>query len=195
MPDPLTSQQRHTCMSHIRSKNTNPEVKLRKELFKRGYRYRINVRKLGGTPDIVLSKYRTCIFVNGCFWHGHDGCRFYSHPKTNPEFWEDKVKRNKERDLLVSTRLETLGWSVITIWECELKKAKLEDTLKRVEKQLAENLLDWEVYRKKRKEDRAFALEENRRRKATREQIELELQKMFNIPKRVVRMAKDIGFE
>lgn len=195
MPDPLTPQQRHTCMSHIRSKNTKPEVKLRRELFRRGYRYRINVKGLGGTPDIVLAKYRTCIFVNGCFWHGHDGCRFFTHPKTNPEFWEEKVKRNRERDLLVNTRLETLGWSVITIWECELKKAKLEDTLSQVEEQLARNLQYWEAYRQKRKEDRAFALEENRRRKAVREEIEAELQKEFRIPKMIIRMSRDFDAE
>ena len=82
MPDPLTLQQRHLCMSHIRSKDTSPELKLRHELWRRGYRYRTNVRRLPGTPDIVLGKYRTVIFVNGCFWHGHKGCRKYTVPKS-----------------------------------------------------------------------------------------------------------------
>ena len=82
MPDPLTLQQRHLCMSHIRSKDTSPEMKLRRELWRRGYRYRTNVRKLPGTPDIVLGRYRSVIFVNGCFWHGHEGCRKYTVPKS-----------------------------------------------------------------------------------------------------------------
>ena len=100
MPDPLTLQQRHLCMSHIRSKDTSPELKVRRELWRRGYRYRVNVRSLPGTPDIVLGRYRSVIFVNGCFWHGHEGCRKYTVPKSNVEFWKEKVARNRERDLL-----------------------------------------------------------------------------------------------
>lgn len=89
MPDSLTLQQRHLCMSHIRSKDTSPELKVRRELWRRGYRYRVNVRSLPGTPDIVLGRYRSVIFVNGCFWHGHEGCRKYTVPKSNVEFWDE----------------------------------------------------------------------------------------------------------
>ena len=95
---PLASLSRHVNMSRIRGKNTSPELKVRRWLHGQGFRFRVNVRRLPGTPDIVLAKYRTCIFVNGCFWHGHDGCRSYTHPKTNPEFWEEKVARNKMRE-------------------------------------------------------------------------------------------------
>ena len=86
--------------------------------------------KPSGKPDIMMRKYRTCIFVNGCFWHGHEGCRYYTIPKTNTEFWVNKVKRNKERDLKVQYELAAMGWHSITIWECELKPVKREDTLK-----------------------------------------------------------------
>ena len=96
----------------------------------RGFRYRLNHPRLPGKPDIVMRKYRTCIFVNGCFWHGHEGCRYYTIPKTNTEFWVNKVKRNKERDLKVQHELAAMGWHTITIWECELKPGKREDTLK-----------------------------------------------------------------
>lgn len=102
MPDILTPDQRHKCMSHIRSRNTKPEVKLRKELFRLGYRYRLNVKGLDGRPDIVLAKYRTCIFVNGCFWHGHKGCPKFVLPKTNVEFWLAKIENNRERDLKIT---------------------------------------------------------------------------------------------
>lgn len=101
MADSLTSEERHRNMSQIRSKDTSPEIKVRRALFYSGFRYRINVKTLPGTPDLVLPKYRTCIFVNGCFWHGHKGCRQYTVPKTNREYWIDKVRRNKERDALV----------------------------------------------------------------------------------------------
>ena len=129
MPDILTPQQRHANMVAIHGKNTKPEAIVRKWLWGRGYRYRLNHRKLPGKPDIVMRKYRTCIFVNGCFWHGHEGCRYYTKPKTNTEFWVNKVKRNKERDKTVKHQLTSMGWHSITIWECELKSAKREKTL------------------------------------------------------------------
>ena len=116
MPDKLTPEQRHRNMSRIRSRDTKPEKKVRQTLFRSGFRYRLNVRNLPGTPDIVLPKYRTAIFVNGCFWHGHKGCKYYTVPSTNVEFWMDKVRRNKERDDLNNQRLESLSWSIITIW-------------------------------------------------------------------------------
>lgn len=129
MPDILTPQQRHSNMAAIHGKNTKPEVMVRKWLWSHGYRYRLNHPRLPGKPDIVMRKYRTCIFVNGCFWHGHEGCPYYTVPKTNTDFWDNKVRRNRERDLKVQHELAAMGWHSITIWECELKPVKREDTL------------------------------------------------------------------
>ena len=125
-----TSPQRHANMAAIHGKDTKPEMVVRHWLWGHGFRYRLNHPRLPGKPDIVMRKYRTCIFVNGCFWHGHEGCRYYTIPKTNTEFWVNKVKRNKERDLKVQHELAAMGWHTITIWECELKPGKREDTLK-----------------------------------------------------------------
>ena len=124
-----TSPQRHANMAAIHGKDTKPEMVVRRYLWGHGFRYRLNHPRLPGKPDIVMRKYRTCIFVNGCFWHGHEGCRYYTIPKTNTEFWVNKVKRNKERDLKVQHELAAMGWHTITIWECELKPGKREDTL------------------------------------------------------------------
>ena len=127
--DRLTKQQRSSNMAAIHGKDTKPEMVVRRWLWGHGYRYRLNHPRLPGKPDIVMRKYRTCIFVNGCFWHGHEGCRYYTIPKTNTEFWVNKVKRNKERDLNVQHELATMGWHSITIWECELKTKVREKTL------------------------------------------------------------------
>ena len=129
MTDFLTSPQRHANMAAIHGKDTKPEMVVRRYLWGHGFRYRLNHPRLPGKPDIVMRKYRTCIFVNGCFWHGHEGCRYYTIPKTNTEFWVNKVKRNKERDLNVQHELATMGWHSITIWECELKPKIREKTL------------------------------------------------------------------
>ncbi|MCQ2318928.1 MAG: very short patch repair endonuclease [Bacteroidales bacterium] len=129
MPDRLTPEQRHKNMSSIHSRNTKPEILVRQYLWSHGYRYRLNSKKLPGKPDIVLAKYKTCIFINGCFWHGHDGCRYYTVPKSNTEFWVNKVARNRQRDGQVRQKLEIMGWHCITIWECELKKEKRKQTL------------------------------------------------------------------
>ena len=123
-------------MSCIKGKNTKPEEIVRKALFANGFRYRKNDRRLPGTPDIVLPKYRTVIFVNGCFWHGHTGCKYYVVPKTNTEFWLNKITSNIERDAIKATQLKELGWRVITIWECELKKDKRELTLENIIKSI-----------------------------------------------------------
>ena len=125
--DKLTPQQRHSNMSAIHSKDTKPEIIVRKGLFKRGFRYRLNHKRLIGHPDLVLRKYRTCIFVNGCFWHGHEGCS--KIPSTNREFWEAKIRRNKERDIETQKELAKMGWHCITVWECELKPNFREKTL------------------------------------------------------------------
>ena len=130
MSDIHTSQQRHANMAAIHGKDTKPEMVVRRFLWGQGFRYRLNHPRLPGKPDIVMRKYRTCIFVNGCFWHGHEGCKYYTIPKTNTEFWINKVRRNKERDLRVQRELASMGWHSIIIWECELKPPKREDTLK-----------------------------------------------------------------
>ena len=127
--DKMTKEQRHHCMAAIRGKDTKPEITVRKFLFSRGFRYRLNHPRLPGRPDIVMRKYRTCIFVNGCFWHGHEGCRYYVLPKTNTEFWKAKIERNRTRDAEEQRRLAAMGWHCITVWECQLKPAVRERTL------------------------------------------------------------------
>ena len=107
-------------MSHIRSKDTKPEVVLRKALFARGFRYRINDKRLVGKPDIVLPKYHTVIFVHGCFWHRHEGCNHFRMPHSHLDYWEAKINRNVERDNIVQTALSNDGWHVIIVWECEI---------------------------------------------------------------------------
>lgn len=116
-------------MAQIRGKGTKPEMVVRKFLFGRGFRYRLNHPWLPGHPDIVLRKYRSVIFVNGCFWHGHEGCRYYVVPKSNTEFWKAKIARNRARDIEEQRRLASMGWHCITVWECQLKPAVREQTL------------------------------------------------------------------
>jgi DNA mismatch endonuclease (patch repair protein) len=117
-------------MSRIRSKNTRPEQLVRKFLFSYGFRYRICDKKLPGNPDIVLPKYRTVIFIHGCFWHGHSGCRYFVIPKTRTDWWLQKFETNKRKDNLNKSELRKDGWKVKIIWECELKPMKIEKTLK-----------------------------------------------------------------
>lgn len=128
MADRHTPAQRSYNMSRIRSTNTKPEVLLRKKLFAEGFRYRINDKKLPGKPDIVLKKHNTVIFVNGCFWHGHNDCRDFVIPKTKTEFWLNKINGNMMRDTKHTETLTKLGWKVITVWGCELKKNTIEAT-------------------------------------------------------------------
>lgn len=165
MSDLLSPKQRHTCMSHIRSRNTKPEVKLRRELFRLGYRYRINKKGLPGSPDIVLAKYRTCIFVNGCFWHGHKGCRYATRPQSNTEYWQNKIDSNKERDLRDYTFLESKGWRVIVVWECELKKNKIDSTIPSVIERLEANREAWLAEQADRRQRREAWQEEIKKRK------------------------------
>lgn len=188
MTDTMTPEQRHRCMSHIRSKATKPELLVRRWLWGHGYRYRLNVKSVPGKPDIVLRPYRTAIFVNGCFWHGHNvrmrECRnalmreseeprsgnnlqdlqdFASAereqenkdipnspcckiPQTNRTFWLEKIRRNQERDQHNYRLLQDNGWQVIVVWECQLKPATLEHTMREVELLLNDNLL--RMYRK-----------------------------------------------
>ncbi|MCR4931333.1 MAG: very short patch repair endonuclease [Bacteroidales bacterium] len=186
MTDKMTPEQRHKCMSHIRSKDTKPELKVRRWLWSHGYRYRLNVKSVPGKPDIVMRPYRTAIFVNGCFWHGHQ-LRFaqmydvrgmkleetrsgnnlrdlqdfarveleqeYNErdiqssscckiPSTNREFWVAKIRRNRERDQKNYRILQENGWQVIVIWECQLKSAVIDHTMREVELLLNNNLIE-----------------------------------------------------
>ena len=154
MTDTMSPAQRHRCMSHIRSRNTKPEIKVRQWLWKHGYRYRLCVKGVPGKPDIVMRKYRTAIFVNGCFWHGHgvqlkvdngqltvensECCRI---PQSNTEFWIQKIHRNQERDKQNYRILQENGWQVIVLWECQLKSKQLEQTMRQVEQRLLDNLI------------------------------------------------------
>ena len=136
MTDHLTPEQRHYVMSRIHGKGTKPELLVRHWLWHHGYRYRLNVKSVPGKPDIVMRKYHTAIFVNGCFWHGHEGCDKFRMPQSNVEFWEHKIHRNQERDQQNYQRLHDNGWQVLVIWECQLKPNTLEETMTRVELQL-----------------------------------------------------------
>ncbi len=132
MADRHTEKQRSYNMSRIKGANTKPEILLRKILFAEGFRYRINDKNLPGRPDIVLKKYKTVIFVNGCFWHGHRDCKYFIIPKTRTEFWMHKINGNIDRDLKNEEALIKLGWKVITVWECDLKKKTFDLTIQRI---------------------------------------------------------------
>lgn len=127
--DNLTKEQRHHNMAAIHGKDTKPEILVRKFLFSRGFRYRLNHPRLPVHPDLVLRKYRTVIFVNGCFWHGHEGCKYFRLPKTNIDFWKNKIEQNKERDKKEQCQLAAMGWHCITVWECQLKPKVRNQTL------------------------------------------------------------------
>lgn len=127
----MTPDQRRKNMQHIRSKDTKPEVKVRSWLFRRGFRFRKNDARYPGKPDVVLPKYHTVIFVNGCFWHHHEDCQYAYIPKSRTDFWVKKFKRNQVNDKLHRDQLKAMGWKVITIWECELKK-DFENVMNRV---------------------------------------------------------------
>lgn len=122
MVDVFTPEQRSTVMARIRGKDTKPEIAVRRILHAMGYRFRLHRRDLPGTPDIVFPGRRKAIFVHGCFWHGHPGCRFARRPATRPEFWAEKIGGNQKRDRIVVARLRSLGWSVATVWECALRR-------------------------------------------------------------------------
>ena len=127
--DKHTKETRSYNMSMIKSTGTKPEEMVRKYLFSRGLRFRKNVRTLPGKPDIVLRKYKTVVFVNGCFWHGHSNCKYFVMPKSNVEFWQEKISRTIMRDNEVYEKLADSGWNVLTIWECQLKKNHREKSL------------------------------------------------------------------
>lgn len=129
MADTVSKQKRSEIMSHVTGKETKPEIMVRKYLFARGLRYRKNVKQLPGTPDIVFPKYKTAVFVNGCFWHGHKGCKYSHLPSTNLEYWEKKIADNLERDERKTRKLEKLGYRVLIVWQCQLKPNIKIDTL------------------------------------------------------------------
>ena len=139
--DKITPEQRSKTMSRIRAKNTKPEMIVRRYLYANGFRFRVNVRTLPGTPDIVLKKYHTAIFINGCFWHGHV-CQQGRMPKSNVEFWLNKITRNKERDEEVRDKLRTIGWRTMVVWECQLKPSVRQQTLEGIVYLLNEAFLD-----------------------------------------------------
>ena len=162
MPDVLTQDQRHRNMAAIHSASTNPEMKLRRALWHQGFRYLKNDKRLPGRPDIVLPKYRTAVFVHGCFWHGHEGCKYYSVPLTNTEFWIANVDRNQERDQVVWRQLEAKGWFVIIVWECQLKKAVFDDTVNRVAAEIVKNGSKYQSLQEERRLSRKKYLKEKR---------------------------------
>ena len=137
--DKLTKEQRHRCMSAIKGKDTKPELLVRKFLFSRGFRYRLNHPRLPGHPDLVLRKYRTVIFINGCFWHGHQGCKYAHLPSTNLEYWEKKIADNLERDKRKTQELERLGYRVSVVWQCQLKPKVREQNLRNLYNNIVEH--------------------------------------------------------
>jgi len=139
MTDVHDQETRSFNMSRIRSKDTKPEIIVRQFLFREGYRYRLHDKKLPGKPDLVLRKYKTVIFVHGCFWHGHEGCKYFVVPKTRTEWWLNKINRNKQLDSENIKKLKANGWKIITIFECGLKDGKTEKTLNYITKQLEAN--------------------------------------------------------
>ena len=186
MSDTLSQTQRSYNMSRIRGKNTKPEILVRKGLHAHGFRFRLHNKKLPGSPDIVLPKYGVAIMVNGCFWHGHKGCRYATKPKSNVEFWETKIARNRHRDEVTNAHLEALGWHVITVWECELRGKSIVTS--RLDA-LAEEIREAGYAQSKRKElakrnrtEYRVTLMEMMERQA---QLEKEINDLYPIPQRI----------
>lgn len=192
MSDILTPRQRHTCMSRIRGKNTKPEILVRKGLHARRFRFRLQDRRLPGRPDIVLAKYGVAIMVNGCFWHGHKGCRYASRPKSNMEFWEAKIARNRHRDEVTSAHLEALGWTVITIWECELRgKEAAEARLDALAEDIRHAGEKKAQREKSRRISRAAAKKEREQMLERQKKLEEEIKNMFPISKKIQIASKE----
>ena len=164
-------------MKQVHSASTKPEMKLRNALWHLGFRYRVNVKRLPGSPDIVLPKYHTVIFVHGCFWHGHKDCKNASTPKTNTDFWTAKITRNQERDQKVWRQLEAKGWYVIIVWECQLKKVVLGETIARVEAEIIHNGERYQQEQEERKVSRLAYLQERKAKKEREVALKAELLK------------------
>lgn len=191
MADKLSSSQRKYCMSRIRGKDTKPEILVRKGLHARGFRFRLQERRLPGRPDVVLPKYGVAIMVNGCFWHGHKGCRYATRPKTNEEFWEAKIARNRHRDEVTEAHLEALGWTVITIWECELRGGAAQARLEALADEIRRA---GELRREREACKRQSRLEARREREAMLERqtaLEAEIDALYPIPKRIKKASKE----
>ncbi len=139
MADVHSPETRSYNMSMIHCRDTKPEERVRKYLFSHGFRYSKNDSKLPGKPDVVLPKYKTVIFINGCFWHMHENCKYFSWPKSNVDFWKEKITKNVERDNKKQLELQQLGWNVITIWECQLKGEKFNQTMSELENSIRKN--------------------------------------------------------
>ena len=186
MSDRLNPIQRHHCMSCIRGKNTKPEILVRKGLHARGFRCRLHNKKLPGSPDIVLPKYGVAIMINGCFWHGHRGCKYATYPKSNVEFWEAKIARNRHRDEVTNAHLEALGWHVITVWECELRgksivTSRLDALAEEIREAGAAQSKLKELYKRNRAESK-MTLRVMMERQA---QLEKEINDLYQIPQRI----------
>ena len=188
MADKLTSSQRSHCMSRIRGKNTKPEILVRKGLHARGFRFRLHNKKLPGSPDIVLPKYGVAIMVNGCFWHGHKGCRYATKPKSNVEFWETKIARNRHRDEVTTAHLEALGWTVITIWECELRtSSQLDDRLNTLTEEIRRAYETKRIKDRDKRQSRVLARKEREELLRRQAALETEIDLLYPIPKRIRR--------
>ena len=191
MSDKLTKQQRHHCMSRIRGKNTKPEILVRKGLHARGFRFRLHNKKLPGSPDVVLPKYGVAIMVNGCFWHGHKGCRYANEPKSNVDFWQAKIARNRHRDEVTSAHLEALGWHVVTIWECELRGT--DKSARRID-ELVKEIYDAGLIKQKRDAQIKVSRQEEKQRLqeylAKQASLEKELKSLYAIPSAVKKESK-----
>ena len=153
--DRLTPEQRHKNMAAIKGFDTTPELVVRSFLWREGFRFRVNDKRLPGKPDIVLPLYHTAIFVHGCFWHAHDDCEFFRMPKSNVKFWTNKLQRNKSRDELVRKRLKLMGWNTMVVWECQLRGICQRATLNSISTLLHLNLL-----RVRGAVDKTYAIEE-----------------------------------
>ena len=184
--DKLTSEQRSNCMSRIRGKNTKPEILVRQGLHARGFRFRLHNRHLPGSPDIVLPKYGVVIMVNGCFWHGHKGCRYATVPKSNVEFWTAKIERNRRRDQVTEAHLTALGWHVITVWECELRgedkaSARIDALMEEIKVAgIAKQKRDEQV--KQNRQEAKMRLKEMLQRQAL---LEAEINALYPVPARI----------
>ena len=194
MLDKLTPSQRHHCMSRIRGKNTKPEILVRKGLHARGFRFRLHNKKLPGSPDIVLPKYGVAIMVNGCFWHGHKGCRYATKPKTNIEFWKTKIARNRHRDEVTTAHLEALGWTVITIWECELRTSSLlDDRLNTLAEEIRRAYETQRIKDRDKRQSRVLARKEREELLRRQAKLEAEINSMYPIPKRVKDASEQLS--
>ena len=194
MSDTLSQIQRSYNMSRIRGKNTKPEILVRKGLHARGFRFRLHNKKLPGSPDIILPKYGVAIMVNGCFWHGHKGCRYATKPKTNIEFWEAKIARNRHRDEVTTAHLEALGWTVITIWECELRaNSQLDDRLNTLAEEIRRAYEAKRIKDRDKRQSRVLARKEREELLQRQAKLEAEIYSLYPIPKRVKDASEQLS--